>query len=144
MSTDQHRIRDERQKRVYDWGIRAFGLAHMTNRIERSARFLEEACELVQAIGLPEATAQRVLAHVYTKPSGRPTQEFGGVGVTQLALAHCIGVSADECELREIMRVESMPVEHWARRNRDKQHLTELKPSQSSGAENDCDQDEDA
>ena len=115
--------RAERQTLVHEWGARAFGRDHMNDPVVRAVRFLEEACELSQAAGLPEGHALRVLAHVYARPAGDRGQEIGGVGVTLLALCTALGYNADLCERDEIARVVSLPPEHWAQRNRAKRQL---------------------
>jgi hypothetical protein len=109
--------RDYRQTRIHEWGARAFGRDHMNDPVVRAARFLEEACEFAQAAGLSEGHALRALAHVYARPAGNPAQEAGGVGLTLLALCTALGLSADLCERDELARVESLPPDHFARRN---------------------------
>lgn len=112
--------RDETQRVVVDWGVRCFGADHMADKIVRAARFLEEAIELVQAVGLPKDHAQRALDYVYSRPPGDPAQELGGVSNTQYALAGALSLSVAECEAREIARCLSKSPEHFAQRNLDK------------------------
>jgi hypothetical protein len=112
--------RDQTQKVVVDWGVRCFGQAHMDDRVIRAARFLEEAVELAQACGLAKDHALRALEHVYSRPAGEVEQEIGGVSVTLLALCGAFGLSADDCETKEIARCLSLPPEKFAERNRAK------------------------
>lgn len=112
--------RDEIQRVVVQWGTRCFGVDHMADKIVRAARFLEEAVELAQAVGLPKDHAQRALDYVYSRPAGDPAQELGGVSNTQYALAGALGLSVAECEAKEIARCLSKSPEHFAQRNRDK------------------------
>lgn len=112
--------RDERQRIVFEWGQRAFGEGHMSDKVVRAARMIEEAAELAQACDLPKDHSQRVLDHVYSRPAGDPKQEAGGVGVTLMALCQTLGLSADECERVEVERCLSKPVEHFAVRNQVK------------------------
>lgn len=108
--------RNERQQRAADFVAIAFGVASMAPE-ERAARFLEEALELVQALGMSAVDADRLLSHVYSKPRGDAVQEAGGVGITLLALASACGFSADRAERQELERVEALPVGHFRRRH---------------------------
>lgn len=112
--------RDARQRVVVEWGSRCFGADHMLDVKVRAARFLEEAAELAQAVGLPKDHAQRALDHVYSRPAGDPKQEAGGAGLTLLALCDAIGLSADGAEQTEVARCLSKPPEHFAARNKNK------------------------
>lgn len=112
--------RDRVQRTVIEWGTRCFGAEHMHDKIVRAARFLEEAVELAQAVGLPKDHAARVLNYVYSRPPGDPAQEMGGVSNTQYALAGALSLSVAECEEREIARCLSKSPEHFAQRNIDK------------------------
>lgn len=114
------RSRDRIQGLVIDWGAKCFGADHMRDPIVRAARFLEEAAELVQAVGLPKDHAQRTLDYVYSREPGDPVQEMGGVSNTQYALAGALNLSVAECEEREITRCLSKEPSHFAERNRDK------------------------
>jgi NTP pyrophosphatase (non-canonical NTP hydrolase) len=67
-------------------------------------RFLEEALELAQAVGLTEAEIDKVKTHVYAKSVGRVEQEIGGVVSTLLTLAQAHGVSMNEAALAELKR----------------------------------------
>lgn len=98
-------MRDIRQNRTFQWCVAAFGKSVADNKIERGARFLEEAVELAQAVGVPEETALKLVRHVYSRPVGEVTSELGGVGVTLLVLCELLGLSADTCEEMEVNRV---------------------------------------
>lgn len=87
---------------------------------QRAVRFLEEAIEAYQAAGGSEYMARRLVTYVFQRPAGTLAQELGGVGVTVLALAQAAGISADAEEEREIARVLSKPIEHFAERNEAK------------------------
>jgi hypothetical protein len=109
--------RDELQRRVSQWCAAAFGDDHAASIEQRAVRFAEESIELAQACGADPAMLHRLIDHVYSRPVGDRAQEFGGVGVTLLALAQACKVSADDEERREFDRVLSIPLEHFARRN---------------------------
>ena len=118
---------DRRQQIVIDWGKRAFGEEHMDDKIARAARFLEEATEFVQAIGLPEDHAQRVLSYVYSRPPGEPAQEAGGAVNTLMAACGTVGLSLDACQRDEIDRCLSKDPEMFAERNRHKEKVIDRK-----------------
>lgn len=99
--------RDRRQNRDIEWVRSTFGEATLAVD-ERAARFLEEALELAQAVGLTREKAIALVEYVYSRPVGDPAQEVGGVGVTLLGLCSVIGVSADREERREHDRVTSI------------------------------------
>jgi NTP pyrophosphatase (non-canonical NTP hydrolase) len=101
---------------VIDWCSRTFGDAVATDPLERAARLIEEAIELVQACGLPADRVADIARHVYSKPVGEVAQEVGGVGVTLLALADVFGVSAELEERREVLRVLSKDPAHFRAR----------------------------
>lgn len=109
--------RSSRQIQVAIWCVAAFGDDHAKSIEQRGIRLVEEAVEAAQACGCDPAMIHRLVDHVYAKPIGKLDQEIGGVGVTLLALADAAGVSADEAEMREIHRIHTFPLEHFAARN---------------------------
>lgn len=74
------------QDRVHPWMIECFGEDVANDGVERNHRFLEEALELVQALGCPKGDAHTLVEYVYGRPWGEPRQEVGGVMVTLAAL----------------------------------------------------------
>jgi hypothetical protein len=117
-----------RQLGVSQWCAKAFGSAHAASVAQRAVRMREEAEEAYQAAmheaGFDPAEAlalaHRQTDHVHSRPPGKLAQELGGVGVTTLALAHAAGLDADQCEVDEINRVLALPLEHFAKRNAEK------------------------
>lgn len=71
--------RDERQRQTFAWARAVFGDLN-SMAAPRGVRLLEEAVEVAQALGIPSVLCQQVIAHVYSKPAGRVSQELGGVG----------------------------------------------------------------
>lgn len=112
--------RDKRQTVVYGWGLRAFGPEQMASRAQRGLRMAEEAFELAQACGCDLAQLHALADYVYSRPVGDLRAEIGGVSVTVLALAECCGVDADSAERAEVERILAKPVEHFTRRNQEK------------------------
>jgi len=128
---DEHRpaviraaTRDERQTAVFDWCHRAFGTTVSVDDLaERGRRFLEEAIELFQANGGTVEELIKVSGIVFGRPVGEVHQEIGGVMVTLYALAEVLGLSVEECEVAEIDRVLSKPIEHFQARQREKREM---------------------
>lgn len=112
--------RDERQKQVADWCAAAFGQDQASSIEQRGIRLLEEAIEAYQACGASADMAHKMVDYIFARPAGTIAQELGGVGVTALALANAAGVSADECEAKEVARVLAKPLTHFAARNQAK------------------------
>lgn len=118
---------------MLEWAIRVFGEDDDTpdtaSPLERALRFIEEAAELVQAIGLTEEQAMHVIRHVYSKPVGERFQEFGGVMVTALALAESVETSLYDAEVAEVSRILAKSPEHFRRRQKEKREAgLELAP----------------
>jgi hypothetical protein len=76
------------QNRVGLWVEECFGKEIAQDKVERNHRFLEEALELVQSLGLTAEEAHLLVHYVYNRPPGVPTQELGGVMVTLAALCY--------------------------------------------------------
>lgn len=105
------------QSMVYDWCVRAFGDNHARSIEQRGIRLAEEAIETAQAAGCQREMLHRLVDYVFDRPVGELQQEIGGVGVTLLALSAAAAVDADYAERKEITRVLSKPLEHFAARN---------------------------
>lgn len=121
--------RDVRQLIAHKWCARVFGVEQSLCAEHRAIRFLEEAVELFQACGGSTAMAEKIVASVMAKPVGEPFQELGGVGVTLLALAASLGMSADGAEDRELYRCQSKPDEWFRERNQKKVDAGFVAPS---------------
>lgn len=112
--------RARRQHLTAAWCTAAFGIDHATSLPQRGIRHIEESIELAQAAGCDKDMIHKLVDHVYSRPVGLLSQEIGGVGITLLALANAAGWSADQEEARELARVLSMPLTHFADRNKAK------------------------
>jgi hypothetical protein len=75
------------------------------NRRERNFRFLEEALELVQSLGLTREESLRVVDYVYSRPSGSAEQEVGGVLTTLAVLCSANDIQMETQGYRELNRV---------------------------------------
>lgn len=107
------------QARVQPWLLACFGAMIAGDREERNHRFLEEALELVQALGCTRGEAHQLVDYVFGRPVGEPRQEVGGVMVTlaALCLAHSLDMHADgETELARIWtKVEAIRAKQAAK-----------------------------
>jgi hypothetical protein len=110
------------QARVAAWVVSRLGAAHQQNSGTRSLRLVEEAVEFAQALGVPREKVDAVLDIVYSRPPGEPSQELGGVAVTAASAAASLGVSFAHAAVTELARIESLPAEHFQRRNAEKVH----------------------
>ncbi len=88
------------QQRVASWLYRCFGAEIARDITERNHRFLEESLELVQSKGGTAGEAHELVDYVFSRPTGEPRQEVGGVMVTLAAL--CDASSIDMAESAEI------------------------------------------
>lgn len=85
----------------------------------RAARFLEEAAEAAQAVGLEQEDAYRVIEQVYDRPRGEIAQELGGCLNTLCALASAVGIDLQIAAYDEINRMETPEVIDKVRRRQD-------------------------
>src|ERR1700687_2889410 len=109
-----------RQELVLDWVTRAFGPDHANSKQQLVVRFLEEAIELYQACGADRGMAHKLIDYIFDRSPGYVNREVGQVGLTLLAVAEAIGISADLAEEDEISRVLSKDPAEFAERNRQK------------------------
>ena len=93
------------QARVRPWMLACFGPEISADRVERGDRFIEEALELVQAIGYSPARAHALVDYVFGRPVGEPHQEVGGVMITLAALCLTCGLNIDRAAEDELARV---------------------------------------
>ena len=92
------------QLRVVDWMMETFSMEVCRDTTERNHRFLEEALELVQAMGCTQAEAHMLVGYVYGRPVGEPEQEVGGALVTLAALCAAADFSMADLGNRELER----------------------------------------
>ncbi len=93
------------QSRVAPWMEACHGPEISADKIERNHRFLEEALELVQAIGCTKSEAHQLVDYVYGRPQGDINQEVGGVMVTLAALCLANGLNMHEAGETELERI---------------------------------------
>lgn len=93
------------QHAVDAWMQSTFDQATVQNVQERCFRFLEEALELVQSLGMPLVHVNTMINYTYSRPPGEPHQELGGVHVTLNALATAAGLDSAQAATDELTRV---------------------------------------
>lgn len=107
------------QGRVQPWMQACFGPEISADRLERGDRLLEEVFELLQSGGYPRERVASLTGYVWSRPTGEPAQEVGGVMVTLAAycLAHELDMhSAGETELARIWtKVEAIRAKQAAK-----------------------------
>jgi hypothetical protein len=85
--------------------LACFGLAITDDPAERLRRFLEEALELVQSLGMTKESVLKMVDYVYDRPAGDPPQEVGGVSVTLMALCETNNINVVEASETELERI---------------------------------------
>lgn len=98
------------QQNVLKWAIEAFGAEVVRDTQERCDRFIEEALELVQAVGYDRERAHALVDYVFSRPVGEVHQEAGGVMVTLASLASIINVDLFADGSTELARVNQPEV----------------------------------
>lgn len=98
-------IGNEFQREVYRWVKECMGRTTAMDKWERSARFLEEALELVQASGMAKEDVLRLVDYTYGREPGEVKEEVGQVIVTLAALCTAHSVNLDNSAESEINRV---------------------------------------
>lgn len=93
------------QDRVKPWMLACFGEEISNDKLERCDRFIEEALELVQAIGYSPDRAHALVDYVFNRGIGEPHQEVGGVMVTLAALCLASGLDMDKAGEDELARI---------------------------------------
>ena len=94
------------QRLVQRWSFLTFRehSSRITPRI-RMFRLLEETLELSQAEGVDLADVYTIVDQVYSRPTGQPHQELGGVIVCAVAYAACAGYDLEEAFWSEFERI---------------------------------------
>ena len=95
---------DGYQDRVGEWMLACFGAEITADRTERCHRFLEEALELVQALGATRSESHQLVDYVFGRQVGEPRQEVGGVMVTLAALCGAVGIDMARAGEDELAR----------------------------------------
>lgn len=93
------------QHRVAQWIRTCFGSKIADHQMERNYRFLEEALELVQALGATRQDALDLVDYVFNRPTGEPKQEVGGVMVCLAALCAANSISLLDAAETELTRI---------------------------------------
>lgn len=93
------------QKRIEQWLTACLGEECWNDLDDRTIRFLEEAVELAQALGIPESAAHRVVDYVYVREIGEVPQEIAGAFLTLANVATSNSFDMTELAEEELARV---------------------------------------
>lgn len=93
------------QERTEILCVTIFGAKIAYDAIERNHRFLEEGLELVQSLGCSQNEAHQLVDYVYSRKTGNPFKECGGVMVTLAALCNAQAMSLEDCANVELERI---------------------------------------
>ena len=89
----------------HTWVLKCLGVEAAHDIRVRLHRFLEEALELVQSLGLTREEAHQLVDYVFGREIGEPRQELGGVLTTLGTLAAAAGLDMQDDGERELARV---------------------------------------
>lgn len=115
------------QRAVGFWVQTCFGKEVATDRMERAYRFLEEANELAQALGMTREDAHSLVDYTWNRPVGEASQEVGGVTVTLAALCEAVDIDVGRQAVNELDRVSSSAmIERIREKQKTKPHKSPL------------------
>lgn len=104
------------QQRVARWMDACFGREITNDPNERNLRFIEEALELVQSLGMSRDAAHFMVDYVFDRPAGDPPQEVGGTMISLAALCLPHQMDMDGEGEKELARIQPL-----AKKIRDRQ-----------------------
>lgn len=93
------------QQRAAAWVLECFGPEGTKNILHRCYRFLEEALELVQSLGMSRVEAHQLVDYVFGREKGDPWQEAGGTSMTLAALCTAADIDMAKASEMELARV---------------------------------------
>lgn len=104
---------------VRQFVVQCFGEDIADDKKERVYRFFEEAIELSQSVGMTKEECVQLIDYVFSRKTGEPHQEIGGVLVTLSALCSAIGEKMSHCSEDEIGRcfdnIEKIRKKHFSK-----------------------------
>lgn len=98
------------------WAVSIFGEGAEDGE-ERAMRFIEEATELVNAVGLSASVVHAIVERIYTRQKGDRGREMGQAMLTLELLAEVYGIDPSQCADVEFARIQAIPKEEWERRH---------------------------
>jgi|HubBroStandDraft_5_1064220.scaffolds.fasta_scaffold228688_1 hypothetical protein len=107
------------QAYVVEWVKSVFGETVAADKKERTLRFVEEAVELAQAVGLEVHVVHRLVDYVFSREKGVPPQEVAGCLVTLFAAAAANGIDVQEQFAIELDRIRQPEVIERCRRRQN-------------------------
>lgn len=104
------------QREALQWAEETFGPG-ANDPEERTKRFVEEALELAQALGLHFADVQSIADRVYGNKHGNVEKELGQTQLTLGVLAEVLSYCSLTEGSRELERVKKIPKEDLQQRH---------------------------
>lgn len=83
------------QQRANEWALACFGVEIVSDKTERTHRFLEEALELAQACGCTKGEAEQLVDYVFARDQGEVAAEVGDVLIALAVLCTAHGIDMD-------------------------------------------------
>lgn len=112
------------QRKVGEWVTMVFGEKVGRDKKERALRLAEETIEFAQAVEVDPQKLKDLIDYVYSRPTGQPDMEIGGVMVTLLASANALGVDVAQASRSELRRINTKQViERVRRRQKEKREI---------------------
>jgi hypothetical protein len=109
----------ERRVRALAWAVNTFGEI-AADKEERAMRFVEEAVELVNALGLDVRTVRAIVERVYGRQKGDRGRELGQAMFTLELLGEALAIDPSRAADAEFTRCQAIPKEEWERRHKAK------------------------
>lgn len=106
----------DRPYRALQWAQKTFGDIALDPR-ERTLRFLEEAIEVANAMGIEPETVQAVVTRTYERHQGAINREIGQAQLTLELLSKVLKVDQDHEATEEFYRIQKVPQAEWERRH---------------------------
>lgn len=97
------------QKIAFHWALQTYGSAVHGVRYQ-AFRFIEEALELVQAMGLTKEDVSRTVEYVFARRRGDAYEEFGDVRLTLDIMAESLHISSDDAYENCLLRVAGLDI----------------------------------
>lgn len=90
---------------TYHWGMATFGPNVMGDKREQVIRFLEEAMELAQSLGLDVEDTLRIAQFVFQRKPGKPRKEIGDVAIMLSYLSRLEGTTIEDAHRQQLSEV---------------------------------------
>lgn len=107
------------QKAAFAWALQTYG-EQVRDRRYQGMRFLEEALELAQAMGLNRDDMLRLVDYVAERPTGAVYIEIGDARFTLDILGATVGVDVEEARRHCVARIAKLDPEKMREKDQGK------------------------